>query len=109
MLRSAVRVVGPVLLLFLSWTSIGAQSPSPIDTRALGEMRWRMIGPHRASRTKAVDGIAGQPHTFFIGVVNGGVWKTTDAGRTWVPIFDDQPTGSVGATACAPKKHSRMV
>ncbi len=55
-----------------------------------------MIGPHRASHTKAVDGIAGQPHTFFMGVVNGGVWKTTDAGCTWVPIFDDQPTGSIG-------------
>lgn len=65
-------------------------------------MQWRNIGPHRASRTKALDGVPGQPHTFYIGVVNGGVWKTTDAGRTWIPIFDDQPTGAIGALAVAP-------
>jgi photosystem II stability/assembly factor-like uncharacterized protein len=62
-------------------------------------MEWRNIGPHRASRTKALDGVPSQPHTFYIGVVNGGVWKTTDAGRIWTPIFDQQPTGSIGALA----------
>ncbi len=78
------------------------QAPVPIDTSELREMRWRMIGPHRASRTKALAGIPDQPHTFYMGVVNGGVWKTTDAGRTWTPIFDDQPTGSIGSIALAP-------
>jgi photosystem II stability/assembly factor-like uncharacterized protein len=73
-----------------------------VDPKLFGEMRWRMIGPHRASRTKAAAGIPSQPNVFYIGVVDGGVWKTTDYGRTWNPLFDDQPTGSIGAVAIAP-------
>src|SRR6185436_14377690 len=61
------------------------------------DMKWRMIGPHRGGRTVGAVGVPQQPNVFYIGVNNGGVWKTTDYGRTWVPIFDDQPTGSVGA------------
>jgi hypothetical protein len=72
------------------------------DPSLFQEMRWRMIGPFRASRTKAGTGVPSQPNVFYIGVVNGGVWKTTDYGRTWDPIFDDQGTGSVGAIAVAP-------
>src|ERR1041384_7065206 len=65
-------------------------------------MKWRMIGPFRAGRTVGATGVPGQPNVFYIGVNNGGVWKTTDYGHTWVPIFDDQPTGSIGALAIAP-------
>jgi photosystem II stability/assembly factor-like uncharacterized protein len=74
------------------------------DPASYGCLRWRCIGPHRGGRTVGAVGIAEQPNTFFIGVNNGGVWKTTDAGRTWVPIFDDQPTGSIGAIALAPSR-----
>lgn len=66
------------------------------------EMRWRMIGPHRGGRTVGAVGVPQQPNVFYMGVNNGGAWKTTDYGRTWVPIFDDQPTGSVGDIAVAP-------
>src|SRR6478609_9433191 len=64
--------------------------------------QWRMIGPHRGGRTVGAAGVPQQPNVFYIGVNNGGVWKTTDYGRTWNPIFDDQPTGSIGDIAVAP-------
>jgi photosystem II stability/assembly factor-like uncharacterized protein len=66
------------------------------------EMRWRMIGPFRGGRTRAVAGVPSQPNLFYIGAVNGGVWKSDDYGRTWAPIFDQEPTQSVGAIAVAP-------
>ncbi|HEV2386646.1 MAG TPA: hypothetical protein VGS20_05255 [Candidatus Acidoferrales bacterium] len=69
-------------------------------------MRWREIGPLRGGRTRAVAGVPSQPSVFYIGAVNGGVWKTDDFGRTWQPIFDGEPTGSIGAIAVAPSEPS---
>ncbi len=65
-------------------------------------LRWRCIGPFRGGRTKAGTGVQQQPGVFYVGAVNGGVWKSDDYGRTWTPIFDDEPTGSIGAIAVAP-------
>ena len=67
----------------------------------LSSLHWRSIGPYRGGRTRGVAGVPSQPNVFYIGVCNGGVWKTNDYGRTWQPIFDDQPTGSIGAIAVA--------
>ena len=61
-----------------------------------------MIGPFRGGRTRAVAGAPGKPTVFYVGAVNGGVWKSNDYGRTWDPIFDEQPTQSIGAIAVAP-------
>jgi len=72
--------------------------PSP---KLFSEMRWREIGPMRAGRTRALAGVPSQPATFYMGAVGGGVWKTTDAGRTWVSVWDNQPTGSIGSIAVA--------
>ncbi|HUK89457.1 MAG TPA: glycoside hydrolase, partial [Blastocatellia bacterium] len=77
----------------------GAQQNAPEAAQGL---RWRMIGPFRGGRTVGATGVPSQPNVFYIGVNNGGVWKTDDFGRTWNPIFDDQPTGSIGTVAVAP-------
>jgi photosystem II stability/assembly factor-like uncharacterized protein len=77
-------------------------SAQPFDQKLFSEMRWRSIGPYRAGRTRAAAGVPSQPNVFYMGVCNGGVWKTTDYGRTWRPVFDDQPTGSIGAIAVSP-------
>src|SRR5207248_3244704 len=73
-----------------------------IDSSLYSGMRWRLVGPFRGGRALAVTGVPGQPNLFYFGAVGGGVWKTTNAGQTWVPIFDSQPIASIGAIAVAP-------
>src|SRR5438105_7137694 len=73
-----------------------------VDPAFFQDLHWRLIGPFRAGRVLAVTGVPGEAEHFYFGSVNGGVWETKDAGRTWTPIFDDQPIGSIGAIAVAP-------
>jgi len=70
------------------------------------EMRWRDIGPTRAGRARAIAGVPNHPNVFYAGFDNGGVWRSTDYGANWIPIFDDQSTGSIGAIAVAPSNPS---
>jgi photosystem II stability/assembly factor-like uncharacterized protein len=78
------------------------QAQPPYRAELFDCMHWRMIGPFRGGRTVGATGVRGQPNVFYIGVNNGGVWKTDDFGRVWNPIVDEQPTGSIGALAVAP-------
>ncbi|MCX6298492.1 MAG: glycoside hydrolase [Bacteroidetes bacterium] len=71
----------------------------PFSNQYFGAMEYRMIGPHRGGRTVGAVGVPSQPSVFYIGVNNGGVWKTNDYGRVWKPIFDKMNTGSVGDIA----------
>ena len=72
-----------------------------VDPKLYSDMKWREIGPLRAGRTRALTGVSSQPATFYIGMVNGGVFKTTDAGQTWVDLWEGQPSGSIGSIAVA--------
>src|SRR6266849_5508288 len=91
-------------LLFLSFSVLGPLFAlgQQVDPSLYSGLRWRMIGPHRGGRTVAVSGVEGQPNVYYFGAVGGGVWKTTNGGVTWEPIFDGQPIGSIGALAIAP-------
>lgn len=88
-----------LLAFFLTSTICLGQN---VDNSAFQDLKYRMIGPFRAGRTVGAVGIPDQPNVFFMGVNNGGVWKTDDFGRTWNPIFDDAPTGSIGDLAVSP-------
>lgn len=96
------RQIAAGVLGLLAAGSLRAQPTAPVDPAVYAGLRWRSIGPFRAGRVNGVTGVPGQPNVFYSGSVGGGVWKTTNAGRTWFPIFDSQPIASIGAVAVAP-------
>jgi photosystem II stability/assembly factor-like uncharacterized protein len=99
-----VPSVGLLTIALLGLGRIPSAAPEPPDSTELlySDLHWRLVGPFRAGWATAVAGIPGNPSTFYFGGADGGVWKTTDAGVTWHPLFDWQTSASIGALAVAP-------
>src|ERR1043166_5225242 len=110
--HSASALVGFLLAVLISPVSVkpaGSPTPTPpgtIDEKLFNGMRWRQVGPFRGGRALAIEGVVGEPDIYYFGAVAGGVWKTTDGGATWTPLFDKAPISSIGALAVAPSDHN---
>jgi photosystem II stability/assembly factor-like uncharacterized protein len=96
-----IGMVGALALAPAQAQQASAQSAT-VDPTLYSGMRWRLLGPHRAGRVSAVAGVPGNPALYYMGTPGGGVWKTTDGGRVWKPIFDTVHVASIGAVAVAP-------
>ncbi|MFZ0232745.1 MAG: hypothetical protein WA306_18860 [Candidatus Acidiferrales bacterium] len=97
--RAVSKIIGVVFLFLLTALPCFAQRSS---APSFPEVHWRMIGPFRGGRIVPVTGVPGKPNEYLIGAVGGGVWRTTNGGNTWEPIFDAEPIASIGAIAVAP-------
>jgi hypothetical protein len=87
-----------VAVVTLGWSTLGAQ----VNPSYFGGLKWRSIGPARSGYVSSPAGVPGDPTTYYAGMPEGGVWKSTNGGTTWKPIFDDVHIASVGAVAVAP-------
>src|SRR6266849_1644119 len=101
-IRNRVQVLLSIVVFLLSSAVPARLTAQQINPGLYSGLRWRMIGPFRGGRALAASGVPGQSDTYYFGAVAGGVWKTTNGGVTWNPIFDSQPIASIGALAVAP-------
>ncbi|MGH7505019.1 MAG: WD40/YVTN/BNR-like repeat-containing protein, partial [Longimicrobiales bacterium] len=101
-LRPSSLLAFAILALVPTTSPVRAQAADAIGD-ALGELRWREIGPvNMGGRVTAIAGIPGDPKTFWVGGADGGLWKTTNGGTTFEGQWQDQEAYSVGAVTVAP-------
>ncbi|HEY2896393.1 MAG TPA: hypothetical protein VGJ12_04585 [Gemmatimonadaceae bacterium] len=97
-----IGLAAPARRQFAEMMSAAHRPVAALPANLLSGFRWRTLGPFRGGRVAAATGVPGRPNEFYFGAVNGGVWKSIDAGRVWEPVFDSQPVASIGAIAVAP-------
>src|SRR3954470_7407715 len=100
-----------LLLLVCSAAFAFAANPTPAPNRGFDQklfsgMKWRQVGPFRGGRASSIEGVPGEPNTYYFGAAAGGIWKTTDGGANWFPVFDKESVASIGAIAVAPSDHN---
>src|SRR3989440_5566024 len=101
------REGGPTASPARSATATPTATPAgAIDEKLFSGMQWRQIGPFRGGRALAIEGVPGEPDTWYFGGVAGGVWKTIDGGQNWTPLFDKEDISSIGAIAVAASDHN---
>jgi photosystem II stability/assembly factor-like uncharacterized protein len=108
-LTALTILAGFVFACSISFAASPSPSPTPagaIDEKLFKGMQWRQIGPFRGGRALTIEGVVGEPDTYYFGAVAGGVWKTIDGGANWTPLFDKEPISSIGAIAVAPSDHN---
>ena len=89
-------------MLVQAWLCSGAVlSAQAYDEKLFKGLKYRLIGPYRGGRALTAVGVPSDPNTYYFGAVAGGVWKTTNGGMTWVPLFDKQAVSSIGSVAAA--------
>src|SRR5258707_14835681 len=107
-------LIGLFLSVSISPASIRSatsSAPTPtggIDEKLFSGMRWRQVGPFRGGRALAIEGVVGEPDTYYFGAVAGGVWKRTDGGGNWAPAFDKTPISSIGRLGVAATDHKEV-
>jgi photosystem II stability/assembly factor-like uncharacterized protein len=101
--RSRLVTLTFLLGSFLGTADVFAQG---VDKNLLNGLKWRLVGPFRGGRVEAVAGLPDDPNVYYFGAVAGGLWKSTDSGLNWRPIFDHEPNLSIGAIGIAPSDHN---
>ncbi|HEY4781751.1 MAG TPA: hypothetical protein VIH54_08030, partial [Chthoniobacterales bacterium] len=106
--RCSPKFIAPLLLFPLILSGRAAEPPEKpaIDESLYSGMKWRLVGPFRGGRALAVQGVVGEPNVYYFGAVAGGVWKTTDGGQTWAPLFQKEAVSSIGDIGIPQSDHN---